>query len=110
MTVVFPKIKQVATRQDLRNKLLSEVSELFDAIDNEPEDRQLDELLDVIMSALSLGTLITNYDFAKLEVASILHYEKLRARNHKIIGQFRLEEVSDDEKFRSNSFTEQSAK
>ena len=105
MPVVFPKIKQVATKQDLRNKLLSEVSELFDALDNESEGRQLDELLDVIMSAISLGTLITNYDFAKLEVASILHYEKLRARNHKIIGQFRLTEVSNDEKSRSNSIT-----
>lgn len=90
MAIIFPKIEQVATLQDLRDKLLSEVSELFYALDNETEERQLDELLDVIMSALSLSQILTKYDFTKLERASLKHYKKLELRDHKIIGQFKL--------------------
>ena len=92
MAIKFLKIKQKIDIQEMYEKLEEEVLEVKAELEFGDKEHQLDEILDVIESAIGLLMLVSGYDLNVIEQASIKHIAKLKSRDYDILSEFVLSE------------------
>lgn len=92
MAIKFLKIKQQIDIPEMYEKLEEEVLEVKTELAFGDKDHQLDEILDVIESAIGLLMLVSDYDFDTIEQASIKHIAKLKSRDHEVLSELVLSE------------------